>query len=291
MHKLLLFWMIVAILGIWSVVPSNAGQKETKPEKKAILLVAFGTSVPEAQSAYKKIEEATSSAFPGMEIRWAYTSRIIRAKLAKQGVALDSPEMALARLMGEEVTQVGVLSLHVIPGIEFHDLHTNAVAFARMAGGIEQLSVARPLLSSREDMVEAVQVLLKHIPSSRKPEDLVLFMGHGSEHHPSDAIYAAMNCLFQELDPQVFLATVDGYPAFDDILPKLLRNPSRKVYLMPFMAVAGDHARNDMAGDQPESWKMRLKEKSFSCEVNLTGMAEYPGIIEIWLKHLNAVFP
>jgi sirohydrochlorin cobaltochelatase len=289
MQRVWLLFMAFALLSLFAARGASTSEKKEKPSKKGILLVAFGTRVPEAQSAYDRVEAAVKKALPGMAIRWAYTSKIIRAKLAKEGKPLDSPEMALARMMEEGFSGVALLSLHVIPGEEFHDLQNNVQLFSRMAGGIRDLAVARPLLSSHEDMVQVAGALLKKLPSSRTPGDLVLYMGHGSKKHPADAIYAAMNYIFEQLDANVFVATVDGYPSIQDLLPKILERKPHKVYLVPFMAVAGDHARNDMAGDNPESWKSILAGEGLTTEAVLSGLAEYPEIVEVWLKHLREV--
>jgi sirohydrochlorin cobaltochelatase len=267
-----------------------AAHGDAPAEKKAILLAAFGTTVPEAQHVFDQLDARVKQAFPGVEVRWGYTSHIVRTKLAKQGKALDSPELALARLMGEGFTHVAVLSLHTIPGEEFHALAANARLFGQMVDGFHKVLVAWPLLSSHEDRVRVAQAMIRHIPASRKPEDAVLLMGHGSARHPADAIYPAMTQVFQELDANVHVATVEGYPNLDDILPKLEKGKVRKVYLMPFMAVAGDHARNDMAGAEPDSWKSVLKAQGYSCEVVLRGTAEYPEVVDVWLDHLRAVF-
>lgn len=286
-------WLfLMGLLVFLSTLSVNAfaGHGEKRAEKKAILLVAFGTSVPEAQKAFDVIDAEARKRFPGVEIRWAYTSGIIRAKLAKQGKIMDSPEVALAKLMNENYTHCAILSLHTIPGIEFHDLYQNAHCFQEMSGGFEKILIARPLLSSKEDMERAAKAMIKHIPASRKPEEAVLLMGHGSENHPADALYLAMNQIFQELDPNVFVGTVEGYPALDDLLPKLTERKVKKVYLMPFMLVAGDHARNDMAGDEPDSWKSVLTKNGIASEAVLKGTAEYPEIVEIWLDHLAAAF-
>jgi len=258
--------------------------------KKAILLVTFGTSVPEAQKAFEHIDVQARKAFPATEIRWAYTSRVIRSKLAGQGKHLDSPETALARFMDEGYTQVAVLSLHTIPGIEFHQLHRNAMLFAQMIGGLRNVVVARPLLSSQTDIERVSKALLERIPKDRKLEDAVVFMGHGSRNHPADALYSAMNYVFQDLSPNVYVATVQGYPGLVDILPKLADRDIEKVYLMPFMSIAGEHARKDMIGEQPDSWKSLLTRGGFACEAIMTGTAEYPEIVEIWLDHLRDAF-
>jgi sirohydrochlorin cobaltochelatase len=267
-----------------------AAHGEKRAEKKAILLAAFGTTVPEAQKAFDQVEARIKQAFPGTEVRWAYTSSIVRAKVAKQGKVLLSPESALAKLMDEGYTQVAVLSLQTIPGEEFHALNQNTRLFGQMAGGFEKILVARPLLSSHEDIERAAKAMLKNIPAGRKPGDAVVLMGHGTGKHPSDASYLAMYHTLQELDPNVFIATVEGYPTLEDILPKLKEKKVKKVYLMPFMSVAGDHARNDMAGDEPESWKSILTKDGFTCEAVLKGTAEYPEMVDIWADHLKVVF-
>jgi sirohydrochlorin cobaltochelatase len=261
-----------------------------KPPKKAILLVAFGTSVIEAQKSFNVIETEVKKSFPGVETRWAFESRIIRTKLAKEGKVFLSPESALAQLMDEGYTQVAVLSLQTIPGVEFHRLNQNARLFGQMVGGFDKIRIAWPLLSSHEDMERAAKAMLKNIPAERKPQDAVLLMGHGTEKHPSDAIYLAMYGILQELDPNVFLATVEGYPSINAVVPKLKEKKVKKVYLVPFMAVAGDHARNDMSGNKPDSWKSVLDKEGFTCEAVLKGTAEYPEIVDIWIDHLREIF-
>jgi sirohydrochlorin cobaltochelatase len=289
MQRVWFLLMALALLSLFAARGAFAAEEKKKSPKKAILLVAFGTSVPEAQKAYGQVEEAVKRAFPGTEIRWAYTSTVIRAKLAKQGKQLDAPEMALAKMMEEGFTDVAILSLHVIPGKEFHDLYTNVQLFSQMVGSIPHIVVARPLLSSHEDMVQVATALLKKVPSSRTPSDVVVYMGHGSEKHPADAIYAAMNYVFEQLDTNVLVATVDGYPSIQDLLPKIVERKPGKVYLIPLMAVAGDHARNDMAGAGPDSWKSVLAGKGLASEAVLLGIAEYPDIIDVWLRHLREV--
>jgi len=286
-------WMIwLCIVSLISGLTGNglAAHGEKQPEKKAILLVGFGTTVPEARKALDNMEASTRKAFPETEIRWAYTSSVIRARLAKEGKKLDSPEMAMAKLMEDKFTHVAVLPLHTIPGREYHDLQHNVQLFAQMAGGFRTILVARPLLSSHEDMERVAKAMTAHIPKERKSQDAVLLMGHGSEHHPADAVYMAMNQIFQDLDPNVFVGTVEGHPSLEELLPKLEARKARKIYLMPFMAVAGDHARNDMAGNEPDSWKSILTGKGIACETILKGTAEYPEVAEVWLDHLRAVW-
>lgn len=281
--------IIVMLLLLLGTLDATAKHGEKASTKKAILLVAFGTSDPEAAEAFKQVEKTARERFPGVEMRWAYTSRMIRAKLAKEGKLLDSPETAFAKLMDDGYTHVAVLSLHTIPGEEFHELYQNAHLFGQMAGGFQRVLVARPLLSSSEDMQTVAEALLKNIPG-RKAGDAVIFMGHGTEHHPADAIYLAMNQVLQEFDSNAFVAAVEGRNSLENVIPKLKKRKVKKVFLVPLMSVAGEHAKNDMAGDEPDSWKSILTEKGFKCESILKGTAEIPEIVDVWLDHLKSAF-
>jgi sirohydrochlorin cobaltochelatase len=284
-----ILFVILAALFLLSVAEALAKHGEKPPVKKAIVLVAFGTSDPEAAKAFERVEKRTKERFPGVELRWAYTSKMIRAKLARQGQWLDSPETAFAKLMDDGYSHVAVLSLHTIPGEEFHELYQNAHLFGQMAGGFQKILVARPLLSSSKDMENAAEALLKSIPG-RKAGEAVIFMGHGTEHHPADVVYKAMNQVFQERDANVFVAAVEGSSALDDVIPKLKQRKVKKVYLAPLMSVAGDHAKNDMAGDGEDSWRSILTGKGFKVEPILRGTAEIPEIVDIWLDHLSSAF-
>lgn len=271
-----------------SAVAAAEGHGHKQPIKKGILLVAFGSSMPEAQVSFKNIDKRVKNAFPGVPVRWAYTSHIIRHKLAKEGKQLDSTEMALAKMMDEGFTHVAVQSLHTIAGEEYHELVQNAYAFGQMLGGFERILVGYPLLGKEDDLVKVTEVIIKNIPKDRKKEDAVVLMGHGT-HHPGNAFYAAMMYHFQQKDPNIFVGTVEGAPTIDDIKGLLLKKKIKKAYLMPFMSVAGDHARNDMAGDEDDSWKSILTKAGIKCVPVLKGTAEYNDIVDIWVAHLKTV--
>lgn len=261
---------------------------ESKPQKEAILLVAFGTTVPEARKAFEQIESQAKRAFPGVEVRWAFTSSIVRQKLAEQDIKLDPPAVALAKLLEDGFNRVVVASFHTIPGEEFHDLYEDVQAFRNMSGsGQRRILVARPLLSSRKHIETALKAMVDQAPKGRKPGDAIVLMGHGSEHHPGDVVYAGMNFYAQDKDPNLYIATVEGQPTLEDIIPKLKEKGVKKVYLMPFMAVAGDHARNDMCGGEKDSWKSVLTNNGFEVECVLKGTAENPEIVKLWLENIK----
>ena len=255
------------------------------PKKVGILLVAFGSSEPSAQVSFENIDKRVKATYPGIPVRWAYTSSIIRKKLAGQGKHLDSPEVALAKMMDEDFTHLAVQSLHTIGGAEYHDLRRTVGAF-KMMGGFQRIVLGYPLLATQEDMQRSVKAILSIIPKERQKNEAVVLMGHGA-HHPSNAFYAALGFQLQLEDPNIFVGTVEGYPEVDLILELMLQKKIRKAYLMPFMSVAGDHAKNDMAGDEDDSWKSIFTKAGIQCVPILKGTAEFDVFVDIWVDHLG----
>ena len=283
--------LLVLLALVFLVLPPAllAAHGDKKPMKKGILLVAFGTTVPEAQISYDNIERSVKKTFPGVPVRWGYTSRTIIRKMAEKGKHLATPEEALSSMMRENFTHVAVQSLHVMPGAEFHGLVKNVQRFAGMSKGLQKVIVGYPLMTTSEDVQRVAETLLKIIPPERRKTDAVVFMGHGT-HHTANVYYAALNYHVQKLDPNVFVGTVEGWPEIDDITSDLKNNRIEKAYLMPFMTVAGDHARNDMAGPSADSWKSMLEKEGVNCLVVLKGTAEFQEFVDIWVDHLRAAF-
>jgi sirohydrochlorin cobaltochelatase len=265
---------------------ASPGHGSQAPKKVGILLVAFGSSDASAQVSFENIDNKVKAAYPGIPVRWAYTSHIIREKLAKQGKNLDSPAVALAKMQDEKFTHVAVQSLHTIAGEEFHDLRRTVGAFNLM-GGFQKIILGYPLMSTQADMARIVDAILKTIPNSREKRDAVVLMGHGSP-HPSNAFYAALMFQLQLKDSNIFVGTVEGYPDAELINDLMLQKKIKKAYLMPFMSVAGDHAKNDMAGDESDSWKSIFSKSGIDCVPILKGTAEYDDFVNIWVDHIRA---
>ena len=285
MKKTICCLAIACLVSFFAVSSSFAGHGEKPEMKTGILLVAFGTSIPEAQVSFKKIEEKVKKAHPDVPVRWAFTSHIIRNILSERGQNYDSPEVALAKMMDEGFTHVAVQSLHTIPGEEFHSLLENAHKFKGMAGGMQRVLMGYPLMAVDEDIERVADALLSIVPKERKKDEAVVFMGHGT-HHPANAYYAALMYRVQLKDPNVFIGAVEGFPEIDHIQNRLMARNIKKAYLMPFMSVAGDHAINDLAGDEDDSWKSVLTKAGIECVPILKGTAEYDVFIDIWTDHL-----
>jgi len=297
--------LAVVTLAIASFAPSFGAMDRPTKENPAILLVVFGTSYPEAQASYENVERIYQEQFPDAEVRIAFTSDYIRRKLLERdNVSIDNPLTALARLNDEGYVNVVVQSLHVIPGEEFHDLANIVECIKGIDGkfGFKNLVLGSPLLMTMEDYHNVSRALADQFDqsttganrtshaSSRDPEQMaVVFMGHGTE-HPANSAYSQMASILAEDHKNVFLGTVEGYPGYDEVLAGLKESGVKKVRLMPFMVVAGDHALNDLTGNGSESWKSMLEREGFETDFNLKGMGENDCIAEIFAGHTKGAF-
>ncbi|MDD5767493.1 MAG: sirohydrochlorin cobaltochelatase [Methanothrix sp.] len=295
---------ITAFVLLAVAAPTSAQMSGAVKENPAVLLVVFGTSYPEAQAAFENVREMYQEEFPDAEVRIAFTSDYIRNKIKERdGIEIESPLTALAKLNDEGYQDVAVQSLHVISGEEFHDT-ANVVGCLSNLGetyAFRNLALGMPLLNSVEDYEatsEALQAQFDQttaglertaVESPRDPrETAVVLMGHGT-HHPAHSAYSQMASILEKDYENVFLGTVEGYPAFEDVLAKVKASGVSKVRLMPFMIVAGDHAVNDMAGDEDDSWKTLFEEEGFETEVYLKGMGENDDIAKIYVEHTREV--
>lgn len=278
--------LLLVILTLLAAQVAFAGEaKKEAPQKRGILLVAFGTSVPEAVSAIETIKAQAGQAFPGVPVRLAYSSHIIRTKIAQEGVKRSSPAQALADMAAEGFTDVAVQSLQTIPGQEYSDIKATAEAFQAMPKGIKRVSVGRPLLFSHEDVDALAAALLPALPRHGKGE-AVLLMGHGAE-HPANASYSALQLALWKRDRAVFVGTVEGSPTLADIIPQLRAQGVRTAHLVPLMSVAGDHAQNDMAGPEEDSWASQLRKAGIASKPVLVGLGSRPAVAALWIEHLK----
>jgi len=288
MHLMRLNRVILTVLALFMADRALAlagDHGSAAPQKVGILLVAFGSSEASAQISFENIDQQVRRAYPDIPVRWAFTSHIIRAKFAARGKVLDSPVMALARMQDESFTHVAVQSLHTIAGEEFHELRRIVGGFQAMAA-FEKMRLGHPLIATQADMAHVVGAVLENLPRARRTDEAVVLMGHGT-HHPANACYAALMYQLQLRDPNLFVGTVEGYPAIDLIRDQMMARKIKKAYLLPFMSVAGDHAKNGMAGDEEDSWKSVLTRAGIQCVPILKGTAEYDGFSKIWVGHVG----
>ncbi|OPY63925.1 MAG: Sirohydrochlorin cobaltochelatase CbiKP precursor [Pelotomaculum sp. PtaU1.Bin065] len=288
--KRLIMGIFIVSLVLLSVAPAMAGESEK--EKKAILLVTFGTSVQSAMPAYNNLEQAVKDAFPGVEVRWAYTSKLIRDKIAKRdGRIVDAPFTALSKLRAEGYGKVVVQSDHIFPGQEYSDLLEVVNSFLTLQTpegefGPRKMSLGRPLLYHHADYVDASVAIASQFPADTASNAVVL-MGHGSE-HPSASAYGKLNDILRHEYKNVFLGTVEGYPGLEEVKKDLAASGVKRATLIPFMNIAGDHALNDLDGDEEDSWKSQLNRLGYETDTQLKGLLENKAIVDIFVKHLAA---
>lgn len=255
--------------------------------KKAVLAVSFGTSHNDTREVtIDAIEKDMQAAFPEYPLYRAWTSKMIINKVNKRdNVHIDTVKEAMERMRADGITDVLVQPTHVINGIENDIMKEEALSYRE---DFHSISFGDPLLTSEQDNREVIGAVAEEFSHLKEDEVLVL-MGHGTTHY-ANSIYAALDYTFKDRGHKnIFLGTVEAYPSMDSIMKLVKEYAPSKVVLAPFMIVAGDHAKNDMAGDDPESWYSQFKEAGYEVEAVIKGLGEYPGIRKILVNHLKAL--
>ena len=252
--------------------------------EKAVLVVSFGTThLDTLEKTIQPIEWDIAGRMPGRVQRRAFTSGMILRRLAdREGLHIDDVPQALERLAGEGCTDVVLQPTHIMNGDEFDKLCAQAEPFQAK---FERMAFGRPLLTTLEDYRDLAAVLTEILPEA-EPDTAHVFMGHGTEHF-ANAAYCQLEYMLHDSDrTDAVLGTVEGYPGLEEVFRRLAeRKAVQKVVLHPLMVVAGDHAKNDLAGDEPESWKSRLLERGYQVSCELKGLGEYPQIRALFVRH------
>ena len=277
-----------ASLGV--LVADNAARADGE-ERDAILVMSFGTTFKETRE--KTIEatvDAIKAAHPGVKVVTAFTSHIIIDRIAKkEGVKYPTPEEALAQLKADGYSRVALVSLDVIPGMEYS--YVKAVyneykdQFKTMTCGTS-LMYWQGQEEQPDDVIEFLQAVSSQFPKMGK-DDALLLMAHGTP-HVSNAYYAVIQAKLDALGyKNVYVYTVEGWPSLEDVIPKLKANKVKNVTLMPIMMVAGDHAHNDMAGKDADSHKSILEGEGYKVDAYLHGIGENKMIRDMYVERAN----
>lgn len=258
--------------------------------KKAILVVSFGTSYEETRKVtIEAIEDKVKETYKDYEVRRAFTSHIIIRKLKKvYNMHVDTPEEALERLKNEGFEEVIVQPLHLIPGLEFD--YIKKILTHGYKNSFKKVEIGRPLLyfkGEEEGHPDDYVLMAKAVKEQIKEGENVLFMGHGTPHY-ANAVYACFQCVLQDEGMKnVYMANVEGYPYIDNAVKRIKEDNIKEITLMPFMLVAGDHAQNDMAGDEEDSFKSILEAEGIKVNVYMHGLGENKKVQELYIQHLE----
>lgn len=261
--------------------------------KKAILVVSFGTTYEGTRKAtIDRIEDRIRETFKDFEVRRAFTAHgVINVLKARDGIIVDTPEEAMEKLIREGFEEIVVQPLHLIPGVE-HDYVCEIVRFYETENPTIDFRLGRPVLYYKgyeEDQPDDYSIMIESIESIIDKEKSILFMGHGTM-HPANACYVCLREVFISHGyDNAYIACVEGYPTIEDVIKVLKKDKVKSVKLIPLMLVAGDHAKNDMAGDEDDSWKSILIKEGFEVETYLKGLGELEKFQDIYIQHVHDV--
>jgi sirohydrochlorin cobaltochelatase len=244
-----------------------------------VVLTAFGSTAA-ARKAYAAVGERVKKALPDHDVRWAYTSRMVRQRCRREkGLELESPRRVLQALGEQGHRWAVVQSLHLLCGYEFQ----------RLVEEVQcppcRVSMGLPLLWTCEDYRQFLEALSRSLPPPRAGEAVIL-VGHGTD-HPSWVSYVALQRMLEkQLGPRWHLGVVEGCPTREETLEEILRAGFRRVRLVPLMMVAGIHVREDLMGAD-DSWKTAFEQKGVEVDVEAEGLLSRPEITAIFIRHIQ----
>lgn len=317
--KVFLFTVFVVFIFCICIPSSMVSAMKKAKEKKAIVAVFFGTSYPSALSAISNIHQRIKQTFPKTEVRIAFTSDFIKdiwnerskdqsflkehTDIPPEILKVKSPLATIADLQDQGYKTIIVQTTHVYEGEEYADL-SSCIESLKAIKAIKEknrpfykLILGRPLLGVKgiahcyhDDLKNAAQAVKDDVALARGQKAVLVYMGHGNEFYSTGA-YIELQKTMREMyqDVPVYIGTVEGFPSLDDVVAELKRDRVKKVLLKPFMIVAGDHACNDMAGNEEDSWKRVLESLGIEVKTYLQGLGEMDTIAKIFVDHIKDV--
>ncbi|EGJ71419.1 Sirohydrochlorin cobaltochelatase [Bacteroides coprosuis DSM 18011] len=248
-------------------------------DKAAVLMVHFGTTHNDTrEKTIDAINLKVKEQFTNCDFYEAYTSRIIIKRLNERGIKKQNPLQVLTQLQKEGYTHILIQPTTIINGVEMESLRRNVLDIQDQ---FKDIRIGNPLLYEPEDYSNLIEIITKDI----RKDQAFIFVGHGTS-DPTTAQYAMMDYMLKAKGhDNCIIGTIEGYPSFDDALNQLKASPYKKVTLIPLMFVAGDHAKNDIAGD----WKEDLEKEGYQVDVRVQGLGENPQIQNLYVKHLQFI--
>ena len=245
--------------------------------EKAVLVTSFGTSHKDTrEKCLDSIENEVKAKYGSEKVERAYTSGVIRRIVEKkEGIHIFDQNEGLEALKNKGYDEIVTMSLHILDGIEYAKLND------------KYGKISKPLLVNDEDFEKVVN---DEEFNSTEGNDAIVFMGHGSE-SAADSTYQRLQEEYVKAGKDnIFIATVEGQVTIEDVIQKLKGRGFSKILLKPFMIVAGDHAKNDMASDEEDSWKTILQNEGYEVTPLLKGMGEYEFIRKMFMDKLEEVY-
>lgn len=253
--------------------------------KKRILVVSFGTSYNDSRNiTIGGIENSVREAYPDYEVRRAFTSQIIIDKLKKRdGLEINNVKQALDEAVNDGVTELVVQPTHLMDGIEYNDLKKEVDKYKKK---FKKVSLGEPLLTDDEDYEKVVKAITARTASYDDGQTAICFMGHGTDAESNKDYAKLQEVVTKDGFENYYIGTVEATPSVDDLIKAVNeKGKYKKVVLMPLMVVAGDHANNDMAGDDEDSWKSKFEAAGYDVTCILEGLGQNYDVEQIYVQH------
>lgn len=252
-----------------------------------LLVVSFGTSYNDNRRlTIGAIEEAMEKAFPEYDVRRGFTSQIIIDHVkSRDKISIDNVGEALDRAADNGVKKLVIQPTHLMNGLEYMDLVNEA---AEYSDAFEKIAVGEPLLTTDEDFKTVMEAITRATAVYDDGETAICFMGHGTE-ADSNQVYAKLQEMLAVAGHEnYFVGTVEAEPTLLDVMEKVQAGAYKRVVLEPLMIVAGDHANNDMAGDEEGSWKKSFEDAGYQVVCLVNGLGEMEEIQQLLVEHAQA---
>lgn len=252
-----------------------------------LLVLSFGTSFNDSRRLnIGAIENDLEKAFPDYSVRRGFTANIVIDHIQKRdGVKIDDVDEAMNRAVDNNVKNLVIQPTHLMNGLEYAELEEQV---AQYADAFDKIAIGKPLLTSEEDFKRVEQALVDWTSEYDDGETAICFMGHGTEAESNEVYQKMQDLLTADGHENYFVGTVEASPSLDDVLAGVKAGSYKRVVLEPLMVVAGDHANNDMAGDEEGSWKTTFEDAGYEVTCLLRGLGENEEIRKIYVEHAQA---
>ncbi len=247
--------------------------RNSEGAKTAILAVSFGTSYNDSREVtIGAIEKAIADAFPAYEVRRAFTSQVIINKLRKRdGIKIDNMKEALKKAREDGIERLIVQPTHLMNGLEYRALAEDLRNYGSM---FKAVVLGEPLLTAQEDFIAVMEAVTADTAAYDDGSTAICFMGHGTTAKSNDVYAKLQQVLEDQGAAHYYVGTVEAAPTVEDVLTRVKAGAYTRVVLMPLMIVAGDHANNDMAGDDADSWKSVFDAAGYEVVCLVQGLGE-----------------
>ena len=255
--------------------------------EKELLVLSFGTSYNDSRRlTIGAIEDSLDNAFPEYSVRRGFTANIIIDHVNRRdGILIDDVDAALQRAIDNNVKTLVLQPTHLMNGLEYNDLLDQV---GEKADAFDKVVFGKPLLTSDDDFKRVESAIVDWTKEYDDGKTAICFMGHGTEAE-SNAVYQKMqDLLTADGYANYFVGTVEATPSVDDVLKLVQAGDYERVILEPLMVVAGDHANNDMAGDEEDSWKSVFEGAGYEVECLIRGLGENEEIRKLYVEHAQA---